>query len=69
MFNELVVRDNHVPHLDDVLHTEDPLPPAPHWPRQDCQLQDGREENPGQNSFTHDLRQSDKTQGSVKCEK
>ena len=58
--------DNHVPDPDDDV-LEDLLEASPHRPRQDSQLQDGGEENPRQNSFPDDLRQSDKTQGSVKC--
>ena len=58
--------DDHVPDPDDDV-LEDLLEAASHRPCQDCQLQDGGEENPRQNSFTDNLRQSDKAQGSVKC--
>ena len=60
--HELFAWDDHVPNPDDDV-LEDLLQASSYRPRQDRQLQDGGEENPRQNSFTNDLRQSDKTQG------
>ena len=52
---------------DDVPHGEDLLQAASCWARQDCQLQNGWEEDTGQNSVAFYLWQSDKTQGTELC--
>ena len=56
-------REDDAPGPDDGGHHEDLLETAAHQPRQDRQLPDGGEEDPGPDPLAHNLRQPDKTQG------
>ena len=52
---------------DDPLLPQDLLQTPTRWPDQDCELQNGWEEDSGQNSVAVYLWQPDKTQGTELC--